>query len=159
MFKKIMQWFNRPRSLGRYRTCDTNAVYSQTINVGQSSQEGKLGQVSNASLAYSSTDTITAHAGGGQTNAVLLISVWNRITTVATGGDSVKLPLAIAGATIVVRNDAAANACNVYPYNATDDIIVGATNETAGDPYSLVVNKEITLRCYTTGTWVGALSN
>jgi hypothetical protein len=45
------------------------------------------------SLFYESvTDNITAHAGGGQTNALPLVTEINRITTAATTGDSVRLP-------------------------------------------------------------------
>lgn len=41
---------------------------------------------------YSFADTLTAHAGGGQTDALLLAAMVNRITVAATAGDSVKLP-------------------------------------------------------------------
>jgi len=45
------------------------------------------------SLFYESvTDNLTAHAGGGQTNALQLVTEINRITTAATSGDSVMLP-------------------------------------------------------------------
>lgn len=37
-------------------------------------------------------DTITANAGGGQTNATQLQAQANRVSTVASGADSVKLP-------------------------------------------------------------------
>ena len=47
----------------------------------------------NISLFYESvTDNITAFATGGQTGATALTTEINRITTVATSGDSVKLP-------------------------------------------------------------------
>ena len=41
---------------------------------------------------FSITDSITAFAGGGQGSAVVLTSAVNRVTTVATIADSVKLP-------------------------------------------------------------------
>lgn len=56
---------------------------------------------------------VTAFAGGGQTNATALDYGINTVTTVATAADSVKLPVAVAGATVFVRN-VAANATTVY---------------------------------------------
>ncbi len=55
-------------------------------------------------LIESSIDNITAFAGGGQAGAILLGAEVNRITTVATIGDSVKLPPSIAGLSIIVIN-------------------------------------------------------
>ena len=47
----------------------------------------------NLALFYESvTDNIVAHAGGGQTSATALTSEINRIVTVASVGDSVRLP-------------------------------------------------------------------
>src|ERR1700732_4436972 len=64
-------------------------------------------------VAESSADTITAFATGGQTNATQLTSVVNRITVVATAGDSVKLPAAAAGLDVLVINHGA-NALQVF---------------------------------------------
>src|SRR5947199_32565 len=50
------------------------------------------------------TPSITAFATGGQTSAVALTSMINRVSTVATQGDSVKLPAAAVGLTITVIN-------------------------------------------------------
>lgn len=60
------------------------------------------------------TTGITAHAGGGQGSAVALTTRYNVVETVATPGDSVKLPTAN-GATIVVVKNIGANACDVFP--------------------------------------------
>lgn len=68
----------------------------------------------------SSTTGLTAFAGGGQANATLLPSAFNRVTTVASAGDSVRLPAARAGMTIVVKN-AGASSMNAFP--ATGGII------------------------------------
>lgn len=71
--------------------------------------------LSGALRDFSTTRTgITAHAGGGQANAVLLTAAFNRVTTVATGGDSVRLPPAVPGATCVVFNRGA-QSMNVFP--------------------------------------------
>lgn len=61
----------------------------------------------NGFLYESGTDNIVAAAGGGQASAVLLTAEMNRIITVATSGDSVKLPPSVAGLTIFVANHGA----------------------------------------------------
>jgi hypothetical protein len=65
---------------------------------------------------------ITAFAGGGQTNAVLLTAQYNRIDTVATAADSVKLPPpTYIGQEVEVMNNAAANSMQVFG-SGTDTI-------------------------------------
>jgi hypothetical protein len=70
---------------------------------------------------------IAARAGGGQANATALTRTCNRVTTVATAGDSVRLPTARPGAVLMVKNSTATS-CNVFP--ATGDAInaLGANN-------------------------------
>lgn len=70
---------------------------------------------------------ITAHAGGGQADAYQLTATANRIATVATAADSVKLPLAEAGAKVYVRN-AGANSAQVF--GAGTDTINGVATAT-----------------------------
>lgn len=72
-------------------------------------------------------DTLTAFAGGGQTNATQLAATNNNVTVVATIADSIKLPLAVAGLSIRVRNNAA-NATTVY--GAGTDTINGVATAT-----------------------------
>lgn len=50
---------------------------------------------------------VTATAGGGQANAVVLPDGCTKISTVATAADSVKLPPAIGGTTVLVTNRSA----------------------------------------------------
>src|SRR5581483_3206683 len=71
-------------------------------------------------LIESSLDSITAFAGGGQSSATQLNNEINRVTTVATIGDSVQLPQVKAGLSIAVINSGA-NACQVFG-NGTDTI-------------------------------------
>ena len=52
-------------------------------------------------------DNITAHAGGGQTLGFQLTSEVNRVTTVATAGDSCVLPPSAPGLSIMVINHGA----------------------------------------------------
>lgn len=84
------------------------------------------------------TMNVTARAGGGRANATQLADYISNVTTCASANDSVKLwqyPLCsggIGGPVMIVKNSTA-NACDVYPYAATDQIdALGA-----GNPYSL----------------------
>lgn len=71
--------------------------------------------------ASSVSDNLTAFAGGGQAGALLLTSRNNRVSTVASAADSVRLPLAIAGITVEVINGAASNSMQVFG-SGTDTI-------------------------------------
>lgn len=66
------------------------------------------------------TTGLTAHSGGGQGSAVALSKGYNEVTTSAVAGDSVKLPAAVAGASVTVKNDGATD-IDVFP--ATGDTI------------------------------------
>lgn len=106
---------------------------------------------------FSITDTITAAAGGGQANAVVLTSAVNRVTTVATIADSVKLPPcqtgpqnAIGGGQpsntlgqmMYVINAAAANSMNVFPATG------GSINAlSANAAYAVAANKTVGFAC------------
>ena len=71
---------------------------------------------------------ITAFATGGQVGATQLDSSYNVIGTVATTGDSVKLPpVFVINSVVYVKNDGA-NACDVFP--ASGDSL-GAGTDTA----------------------------
>jgi hypothetical protein len=101
----------------------------------------------------SSTDLLTAHAGGGQTSALQLAAAINRITTVATGNDSVKLPISVAGLDVVVINAASANSLNVF--GQTGDIINALSANTA---FAVAAGKTCTFYCCTAGQWHSILS-
>ena len=72
--------------------------------------------------------SITAFATGGQASAVLITADIAEISVCATGGDSVKLPVAVAGLVILIINHGAA-AADVFPN--TDDAINEAAINTA----------------------------
>lgn len=78
-------------------------------------------------LNESAADGIIAHAGGGQASATPLGNEVNRITTVATAGDSVMLPPSAAGLTIIVIN-ASLVPMQVYGFgtDTVDGIATGA---------------------------------
>jgi hypothetical protein len=74
-------------------------------------------------------DSLTAHAGGGQGSALALSALVNRITTVATAANSVKLPVpAKIGQIAVLINSAASNSMQVF--GAGTDTINGITSAT-----------------------------
>lgn len=101
-------------------------------------------------------DNITAHAGGGQTNAVKLTAGLNYISTVASSGDSVELPTANpnpglgAGISMCVIHNAGANPANVYPPSG------GQVNEGgANTAYSLTNGDTGIFFCMHSGEWSG----
>lgn len=72
-------------------------------------------------------NSITAFATGGQASATALTGEHCFVTTCATAGDSVKLPVAVAGYRVVVFNAGAAS-CDVFPQSGSD---AGAGTNTA----------------------------
>lgn len=71
-------------------------------------------------INYDNATGISAFATGGQASATALTAELNNVTTVATAGDSVKLPAAAAGKHVWVKNSGAA-ALDIFP--ATSDSI------------------------------------
>lgn len=105
----------------------------------------------------SSQDNITATPSGTQATSLLLRQQQSRITTVATAGDGVRLPPAIAGASLVVVNDAASNAANVWPSSQAQGGAAGGDKINAGvanAAFSLTVALGVTIfYCFSNGTW------
>jgi hypothetical protein len=98
------------------------------------------------------TNAMTAFAGGGQASATMLATVLNRLTTVATINDSVRLPTAVAGMTVTVLN-ASPNSANVFP--ATGDAInAGAANAA----FAVAGGKTATFFTTIAGFWHSMLS-
>ncbi|MFM6929055.1 MAG: hypothetical protein ACKOX6_11365, partial [Bdellovibrio sp.] len=98
-------------------------------------------------IRRSAISGLTAFAGGGQASAFQLSKDINRVTTVATAADSVKLPVAVSGAEIVVINRGAA-AMNVYP--AVGEFIDALA---VNVPYSIASGSNARFMCGVTGTW------
>ena len=91
---------------------------------------------------------ITAFATGGQAGGVPLTKAVNRVTTVGTAADSVKLPPAVPGVSLVVINAAAANSMNVFP--ATGDAVNALSANAA---LAVAANKTVLLFCAVPGIW------
>lgn len=124
---------------------------AHAVNITGTNSQSQNQIVSVGYIRNSVTDAITATAGGGLANAVALDSAYNRVTTVATAGDSVKLPLCQSGPVggaglantlgmmIYVTNAATPNSMNVFPSTggsinalATNAAYAMATGKTAG---------------------------
>ena len=135
----------------------TQMVNSEVIYV--SSKAGTwyasgLGSGYAGSLPTSSyTDNITAHAGGGQALATQLTTLLNRVTTVATAADSVKLPVAVGGIGGLTVANSTANACAVFP--STGDQINGAG---ANAVFSVPAGKTATFNAMGTLNWHAVLT-
>ena len=110
-----------------------------------------------AAFYANAQDNITATPSGTQANSLVLQQQQSRITTVATAGDGVRLPPALPGAALVVVNDAAANAANVWPASTTQGGVAGGDriNVLAQNAaFSLTVALGVTIfYCFTLGTW------
>lgn len=98
-------------------------------------------------LTELSEDNITAFAGGGQASARQLTSQTNRISTVATLGDSIKMPPSAAGLEITIINRGA-NACQVF--GAGTDLIDDVATATG---VSQMASSVVIYICATAGNW------
>lgn len=124
------------------------AAYVTPTNGTQTTLGAWMGSPVIPGLVYESATTgITAHAGGGQSSAVALTTELNRVSTVATAGDSVALPASAAGLTIIVEN-AGANPMQVY--GAGTDTINGVATATG---VSQIASSVVIYTCYAVGTW------
>ena len=109
---------------------------------------GSSNRAAIAGVTPTVTSAITALAGGGLTSATpVLTEEFNRVTVVATIGDSVVLPAATAGLRVLVTNTGAA-ALDVFP--ATGEAINALAVTTA-----LRINTQSTMafQCNVAGTW------
>jgi len=138
---------------GRMRTADSPAVMYGEVQYSILPGPGSFGQAINVVRLVSSTSGLVAFAGGGQTNATQITTPWARFDTVATGGDSSKLPPAAVGLGIFVVNAGAA-AMNMFPSGATD-IINALAPATA---FSVPAGKTCEFFCMAAGKWSTQLS-
>lgn len=99
-------------------------------------------------LEMSAESGLTAFAGGGQASGTPLQYGINRVTTVASAGDSALLPKANAGTVLIVINAAAANSMDVFP--ASGDAVNALSANTA---FAIAANKTVIFCCAVDGTW------
>jgi len=72
-------------------------------------------------------NALTAHAGGTQAAALALTHLVNNVTTTATAGDSVRLPVSVAGMSVSITNNGVAS---MQVYGAGTDTINGVATAT-----------------------------
>lgn len=102
-----------------------------------------------AQLAVGAT-AVTAHAGGGQANAVLLDGFYNNVSVCASSGDSTILPTALAGMFMIVGLDeTAADSMQIYPA-VGEQIDVGGANT----PMTVVPGTVVMFSSGVDGLWV-----
>ena len=114
--------------------------------LGQSSTFPNL-QVPAGCIQESASDGLTAHAGGGQASALQLTSEINRITTVGTAGDSVRLPASFVGADVMIINH---GTLPIQVYGAGTDTIDDVATATG---VSQMANSTVLYFCTTAGAW------
>jgi len=143
-------------------------VAAQAVNITGVDSKGANSVVSMGYEKLSVTDAITATAGGGQTNAVLLTSGINRVTVVGTAGDSVKLPLCQTGPAKAVGGGQPVNTIGLVMYvinaDSTDSMDVfpstgGSINAIAANSaYAVAAGKTVGFLCSPGGTiWYSLL--
>lgn len=106
--------------------------------------------------------TVTAFAGGLQPGATLIpvSAQLINIGTVASGGDSLKLPFAVKGQVKILFNSTVTS-CNIFGAIGTNrktgavDTINGVASTTA---YALAGGKSAILFCPVNGAWAALLS-
>lgn len=146
----VAAWAANPGLLIANNLSDLASVATARTNLG-------LDIASNVTFASLTTtgldikshaNAITAFSGGGQSSATALTEAINRVTVVAAGGDSVKLPAALAGEIVTVINAAASNAMACFPASA--DAINALSANTA---LSIIANTTVMFVCAVNGIW------
>lgn len=99
-------------------------------------------------LNMTSEQGIVAHAGGGQADATQLTCQDNRVDTVASAGDSVRLVTAIKNTEILVQNNDPLNSMDVFP-SIADNILGSAVNIA----YPIVAGNQSRFFCFVNGEW------
>ncbi len=99
--------------------------------------------------ATTTTVGITALNAGTQANSPLLTTLWNRVDTVGAAGAAVVLPPSNTGDQVIVTNNTATNAMNLFP--AVGESINLLANNTA---FSVVTGGTAICMCMVAGNWI-----
>jgi hypothetical protein len=103
---------------------------------------------SGAYETVSAASGLTAHAGGTQAAALALTSAINNVSTVATAGDSVRLPASAAGMEISITNSGVAS---MQVYGAGTDTINGVATATG---VAQLPGQTVVYTCAIAGNWL-----
>lgn len=120
-----------------------------------------------ATILFSPNVGVVALAGGGQTGATVLLNGFNEVKTVASGGDSVALPMAIPGAFCAVYNKGAqsmqvygqpanpANPSTASPQGQSDVVTAHNSNNAAAAGAGVAHPSAVGAfyYCFDLGTW------
>jgi len=130
----------------------TTTATTKTVNIGTAGVSGSTTNINIGSAVSGATSTTTLNglvvdsisaavsaAGATQATATLLTTTINNVTVVAAAADGVRLPTAVAGLRMLIRNSDAADALKIYPAtggqinalgtNASFSLAAGATIE------------------------------
>jgi len=118
-----------------------------TINIG-SAVSGATSTTTLNGLVIDSITAAVSAAGTTQGTATGLVSNINNVTVVATGATGVRLPTAVAGMRILVRNSDSADTLSIYP--ATGGTINALSANAA---FTLAAGSTIELMATTTTQW------
>ena len=99
----------------------------------------------------STVDSLTADAGSIQAGATALTADINEVSVVATAGDSVLLPAAVAGMEIIAINNDAAESMDVFP---TSGDYINGNLDTA---LAVAAQKQARFTCYKADYWFGTV--
>jgi sugar lactone lactonase YvrE len=118
-----------------------------TVNIGSAVSGATSSTVLNGLVVNSISAAVSA-AGSTQGTATALVANVNNVTVVAAAADGVRLPTAVAGMRILVRNSDAADTLKIYP--ATSGQINALGSNAA---YSLTAGSTIELMATTATQW------
>ena len=117
------------------------------INIG-SAVSGANSSTTLNGLVIDSISAAVSAAGATQATATALVSNINNVTVVAAAADGVRLPTAVAGMRILVRNTDALDTLKIYPATGGQINALGANAA-----YSLVAGLTIELMATTATQW------
>lgn len=133
----------------------------KTVNIGTAGASGSTTAINIGSAVSGATSTTTLNglvidsisaavsaAGATQATATALVSNINNVTVVAAAADGVRLPTAVAGMRILVRNSDAADALKIYPATGGQINALGANAA-----FTLVAGLTIELVATTATQW------
>lgn len=141
-----------PTSMGVSQMPSSMVIYSCTT-AGQWFTNGIGTGYAGSFPTVSYASNVTAKAGGGQSIATPLTTVLTRVGIVATAGDSVTLPAAVAGMQVIIANASTTNNINIFPNNNDTINALGANAA-----FASAAGKNVSFYCMIPGFWHAILS-
>lgn len=139
----------------------TTSGSTKTVNIGTAGVSGSITAINIGSAVAGATSTTTLNglvidsisaavsaAGSTQGTATALVSNINNVTVVAAAADGVRLPTAVAGMRILIRNSDSADTLKIYPATGGQINALGSNAS-----YSLTAESTIEMFASTTTQW------